>query len=148
MQRLNAGLGILLMIAGLALVASFFDGFLAASLGHKLVCVWCISFMAFGTFFVMPWLTQGFSGVPVVSALVERLSMYSYSIYLSHFPLIFVFLHFIPVSADTSVVDLIFVISGWFFSVFVVSAFVYHCFEGPVANLRDRFTKRVAASPF
>ena len=141
MQRLKAGFGVFLMFLGLMLVASFFDGYLVEGVDRKLVSVWCISFMALGTFLVMPWLTQGFEGFSVVTAMVERLSMYSYSIYLSHFPLIFVFLHFFPVTADTSASGLFFVMMGWIFSVFLVSAFVYHFFEGPAANLRDRLQR-------
>lgn len=148
MRRLKAILGICLMLLGLVLVASFFDSYLAERVGLKLVGVLCISLMAGGTFLVMPWLTQGFEGMLGIAVVVERLSMYSYSIYLSHYPLIFAFLHFFPVTVDTSASDLFFVIIGWIFSVFLVSALVYHGFEGPVANLRDRFTKRVAASPF
>ena len=37
-----------------------------------------------------------------LEALTGRISMYSYSIYLCHFPLLFVFLHFFPVRGDST----------------------------------------------
>ena len=148
MKRFKAICGIFLMLLGLVFVASFFDEYLAGILGRKSVGVWCISLMSIGTFLIMPWLTQNFEGVSGVSVVVERLSMYSYSIYLSHYPLIFAFLYFFFFFLDTPAGDLFFVIMGWIFSVFFLSVAIYHGFEGPVANLRERFTKRVAASPF
>ena len=36
----------------------------------------------------------------------------------------------------------------WLLAVLASSALIYHVFEGPVADLRERFTKRVDASPF
>ena len=148
MKCFKAICGIFLMLLGSVLVASFFDEYLAGIVGRKSVDVGCISLMSIGTFLIMPWLTQGFEGLFGVAVVVERLSMYSYSIYLSHYPLIFAFLYFFPVSLDTPAGDLFFIIMGWIFSVFFISALIYHGFEGPVANLRERFTKRVAASPF
>ena len=40
------------------------------------------------------------------------------------------------------------VVLAWLMAVFAVSALVFHSFEKPVSDLRERFTKRVQAGPF
>ncbi|NZA01506.1 hypothetical protein H0I39_06515 [Ottowia beijingensis] len=40
------------------------------------------------------------------------------------------------------------VVLVWLMAVFAVSALVFHSFEKPVSDLRERFTKRVQAGPF
>jgi len=107
-----------------------------------------ITLMAAGTFLCMPWLTQGFTRSRLLEALTGRISMYSYSIYLSHFPLIFVFMHVFPVRADSASGYVVVVVLCWVLAVLATSALIYHVFEGPVADLRELFTKKVDASPF
>jgi|SRR5450830_954751 len=107
-----------------------------------------IACMAMGTFFVMPWLTRSFNAKPRLAAFTGRLSMYAYSIYLSHFPMMFVFLHLLKEQGKTDAWTLGAAVVGWLISVLLLSASVYHLFEGPVADLRDRFTRKVDASPF
>lgn len=107
-----------------------------------------IACMAAGTFLVMPWLTQSFSAKPRLAAFTGRLSMYAYSIYLSHFPMMFVYLHVLKAQGPVTAWALGAAVIGWLISVLLISALVYHLFEGPVADLRERFTRKVDASPF
>ena len=116
--------------------------------GPQLASVASISLMGAGTFLCMPWLTQGFAPSRLLEAFTARISMYSYSIYLSHFPLIFVFMRFLPVRADSAPAYVAAVVLCWLLAVLASSALIYHLFEGPVADLRERFTHKVDASPF
>jgi len=107
-----------------------------------------IACMASGTFLAMPWLTRSFSAKPTLASFTGRLSMYAYSIYLSHFPMMFVFLHCLKAQTQVNAGALAAAVLGWLLSVLLISALVYHLFEGPVADLRERFTRKVDASPF
>jgi peptidoglycan/LPS O-acetylase OafA/YrhL len=141
-----AGLGVMLL--GVWLVTSLVAPADQALVPRQGASVASITLMGLGTFLCMPWLTQGFARAPRLEALTGRISMYSYSIYLCHFPLLFVFLHFFPVSGDSTSAYVAAVVACWLLAVVATSALIFHVFEGPVADLRERFTKRVDASPF
>ena len=56
---------------------------------------------------------------------------------------------FDPVKAAWDIGAIIgWVVLAWVMAVFAVSALVFHSFEKPVSDLRERFTKRVQAGPF
>jgi peptidoglycan/LPS O-acetylase OafA/YrhL len=107
-----------------------------------------ITCMAAGTFFVMPWLTLSSSPKPLLAAFTSKLSNYTYSIYLSHFPMMFIIIQMLKVSGRTDARALTIAVIAWVITVLLLSALTYHLFEGPVANLRERFTHKVDASPF
>lgn len=145
---LKAILGVVTMLMGIFLVTILVKpspGYFISSYFSSVVS---ISLMGSGTFLLMPWLTQGFSKIPLLEKLTGRMSMYSYSIYLCHFPLIFIFLHFFFIDGGTSSLRVAITVGCWVLSVFGCSALIYHFFEGPVADWRERFTKKVDASPF
>ena len=101
-----------------------------------------------GTLLVLPAVTR----LPPVegwtNTFVERTSLYSYSIYLAHFPLIFVLTAALKLNSETSGTVIVIVTALWLICVFALSALVFHAFEKPVSDLRERFTKAVSASPF
>lgn len=62
--------------------------------------------------------------------------------------MMFVYLHVLKVQGPVTAWALAAAVIGWLISVLLLSALVYHLFEGPVADLRERFTRKVDASPF
>ena len=140
--------GAVVMLLGVWLVTTLVAPTARGFVTPHVASVASITLMAAGTFLCMPWLTQGFTRSRLLEALTGRISMYSYSIYLSHFPLIFVFMRIFPVRADSAPAHVAAVVLCWLLAVLASSALIYHVFEGPVADLRERFTKRVDASPF
>lgn len=107
-----------------------------------------ITLMSLGTLLVLPWLTRiQFSWAPVMW-ITGKLSEYSYSIYLLHFPLIFLFKYFLKIDSASSGFFLLLVVASWFFLVVFLSGLVFRFFEKPIADLRENFTRRVDASPF
>jgi peptidoglycan/LPS O-acetylase OafA/YrhL len=79
---------------------------------------------------------------------VEKISLYSYSIYLCHFPLIFIVRHAASVGTESAGATVFLAILVWLLAVYFVSALVFHTFEKPVSDLRERFTRRISTLPF
>ncbi len=77
-----------------------------------------------------------------------RISLYSYSIYLVHFPALFVMCRLFGVDSSIGTAKLIAAVMVWLATTIAVSALVFHSFEGPVSDIRERFTRRVNANPF
>jgi peptidoglycan/LPS O-acetylase OafA/YrhL len=146
--RLKAIFGLLCMAVGLFFVVSlvhprFMNPFLFA-FGN----VFSITMMAGGTFLFLPWLTQFAHKYFVSNFFVEKISLYSYSIYLIHYPLLLIFKKHIIITEATSFWGMFALSAFWLVSVMVLSALVYYYFEKPTSDLREVFTKRVDASPF
>ena len=141
-----AGIGA--MGGGIFMVCTLLTPAAEAWVQPYFVSVFAITFMAAGTFLFMPWMTQKFQAAPAVGFVTGRISMYSYSIYLCHFPLIFIFLRVFSLDAGVSGAYLTGIVLLWLVCVLGCSAAIYHFFEGPVADMRERFTRRVDASPF
>lgn len=149
-SRVNekALLGVFCMAVGLffviGLVHPRFMSYSLFSVGNA----FSITLMSLGTLLVLPWLTRiQFSWAPVMW-ITGKLSESSYSIYLLHFPLIFLFKYFLKIDSASSGFFLFFVVASWFFLVVFLSGLVFRFFEKPIADLRENFTKRVDASPF
>ena len=98
--------------------------------------------------FALPWL----SGLQVRSGalrwLAARIGDYSYSVYLCHFPLLLIAVHGLKVLGWDIGPIVGWVVLAWLVAVLALSALVFHSFEKPVSDLRERFTKRVQAGPF
>lgn len=149
-SRVNekALLGVFCMAVGLffviGLVHPRFMSYSLFSVGNA----FSITLMSLGTLLVLPWLTRiQFSWAPVMW-ITGKLSEYSYSIYLLHFPLIFLFKYFLKIDSASSGFFLLLVVASWFFLVVFLSGLVFRFFEKPIADLRENFTRRVDASPF
>lgn len=101
-----------------------------------------------GIVLILPWLSNLQTRSSGLRWLAARVGDYSYSVYLSHFPLMLIILHVVnslgwDIRPMVGVVVLI-----WLIVVLAVSALVFHTFEKPVSDLRERFTRRVQAGPF
>ncbi len=101
-----------------------------------------------GTVLILPWLTARRGGIWGVRWLAARVGDYSYSIYLCHYPLIALITHFIKAWAIDPAPIVGWLVLLWVLLVFAVSALVFHSFEKPSSDLRERFTRRVQAGPF
>ena len=77
------------------------------------------------------------------------MSNYTYSIYLVHFPLLFIVTGVFNRGEDGVATHLLWLeLVLWAALVAVLAPAIYHSFEKPVSDLRERFTRRVDASPF
>ena len=140
--------GVLSMGAGLFFVVGLLQPTWMNPVLYAFGNAFSITLLAGGTFLVVPWLTSWRARKYVLSWVVAKLSLFSYSIYLVHFPLIFIFRHFIYIDQNSPASTLVLVVAGWLLAIFFFSALLFHWFEKPVADLRESFTKRVDASPF
>lgn len=152
----RALVGGLLMVAGILAIEEMFFQHLTGGLGWRVFTAWPRFPVAFGltltgagTFLAFPWI----AAIPAPSGRwrsgIEAVSNYTYSLYLSHFPLLYILVGVlgsgeVPVPRATLWAQLAF----WAILVLGVSALVYHKFEKPISDLRDRFTRKVDASPF
>ena len=109
--------GAVVMLLGVWLVTTLVAPTARGFVTPHVASVASITLMAAGTFLCMPWLTQGFARSRLLEALTGRISMYSYSIYLSHFPLIFVFMRIFPVRADSAPAHVAAVVLCWLLAV-------------------------------
>jgi peptidoglycan/LPS O-acetylase OafA/YrhL len=101
-----------------------------------------------GVVLLLPWLAALAPGGRVARWLSARVGDYSYSIYLCHFPLLMVLGHGVRSMGWDMGAIVWWVVLAWLVLVLSVSAAVFHSFEKPVSDLRERFTRRVQAGPF
>lgn len=144
----KAILGFLCMVIGVLLVVAMVHPDSMSPLGYFLSHAFSITLMSAGTFLIIPWLTHLQFNNHLLTWSVSKVSLYSYSIYLVHFPLIFIFKWLFSPNLNTSGIALFFITISWLFFIFLLSAFIFHWFEKPISDLRERFTQRVDASPF
>jgi len=147
-RRVKLAVGLALQVLGLALVWGMVETGWANAAVRWLASAFAITAMGLGTFFAMPWLTQADFRFAPLKWLIDRISLYSYSLYLVHFPLIFIFLYLFPVRADTASLQVALLAAAWFACVLALAGLTYHYFEKPVSDIRERFTRHVDASPF
>jgi peptidoglycan/LPS O-acetylase OafA/YrhL len=107
-----------------------------------------LTLMGAGTFLILPWLTGLRLPPGMFDHFVSRTSLYSYSIYLCHFPLIFIVRQVIDVDRGAADAVVLAAVVLWLALVYAVSAVVFHSFERPVSDLRERFTRRDSTMPF
>lgn len=150
-QRHAAGkalAGVALTLLGMAMVW-WLVGFGWKAGGAGTACnALSLTLIGAGTFLALPWITSVAFRHGAVDQFVEKTSLYSYSIYLCHFPLIFIVRHFALIDGATSGGVMVPVVLTWLLAVYAVSAVVFHGFEKPVSDLRERFTRRVSTMPF
>lgn len=144
----KAWLGVILMAGGLFFVVGLVHPRFMSLPMYQIGNAFSITLMAAGTLLVLPWLTGIKWAWPPIAWGVEKLSEFSYSIYLIHFPLIFVFKFLIEINHETSHIAMLMIVASWFALVMILSGLIYSFFEKPVADMRELLTKRVDASPF
>ena len=80
--------------------------------------------------------------------MAARIGDYSYSVYLCHYPLVLLIVHLAQTRA-WAIGDIVgWLVLAWVAVVLLLSALVFHGFEKPTSDLRERFTRRVQAGPF
>jgi peptidoglycan/LPS O-acetylase OafA/YrhL len=107
-----------------------------------------IAMPAIGVVLLLPWLTSLQVRARWALWLAARVGDYSYSVYLSHFPLVWVFNWGMRQAGLDFAAWSWVIVALWVLTVFAVSALVFHSFEKPLSDLRERFTRRVQAGPF
>jgi peptidoglycan/LPS O-acetylase OafA/YrhL len=143
----KALLGVALMAGGMALTQEIFFDWGWATSWPRLTNVLRLSLMPAGTFLALPWLTS----IPAATGWrlrgVEAVSLYSYSLYLCHIPMMYVLRAAIS-PAEAASPALWAHVAVWLALTFGLAALVYHAFEKPTSDLRERFTRHVDANPF
>lgn len=106
-----------------------------------------LGLLPLGAFLALPWVA-GLGPRRAAGAVVGFLSTYSYTIYLSHVPLLVLAVRLLGDPAASSHGDVLLASFAWVVAVALVSMAVFHAFEKPVSDLRERFTRKVDANPF
>lgn len=118
------------------------------SVGSRLMNVFSLVLPAAGSFLMLPWLTGLVCRSAGINWVVDRVSLYSYSLYLCHFPMIFVVQAWFAVDRQSGVATVLGATVAWVTLTFALSMLVFRFFERPTSDLRERFTRKVDASPF
>ena len=150
-SRLLAILGVAATLLGMYFLWILLDpGAWGQGLFSRVVNCISITLLSVGTAMILPWLTK----MPVHALVenyfgkfVEKISLYSYTIYLSHMPLLFLIRHFFNIDTRSSVTEVWFFVFFWLVVVYVVSSVVFYRFELPISRVRDRFTRRINSMP-
>ncbi|RMW94626.1 acyltransferase [Allofranklinella schreckenbergeri] len=101
------------------------------------------------TVLALPWLSNLPGNSRAARWISAKVGDYAYSSYLCHMPLLALMLHaFETMHWSPNFYWVILAMLVWLILVFFLSALVFHNFEKPVSDLRDRFTKRVYSGPF
>jgi peptidoglycan/LPS O-acetylase OafA/YrhL len=103
--------------------------------------------MGVGAFLMLPWVAALPAWGGWAGAAVDRISLYSYSVYLAHVPLSLVLAHFL-LGPSPSLIAAWGMVPLWLAAVAGLSALVFHFFEKPTSDLRERFTRKEDANPF
>jgi peptidoglycan/LPS O-acetylase OafA/YrhL len=140
--------GAAMTIGGLAMIWLLVGPGWGGSSAYAAMNAFSLTLIGAGTFLIMPWLTGLAGRRTVFDQFIEKTSLYSYSIYLCHFPLIFIVKHVASLSRDTGEAVLVACVVVWLALVYALSALVYYRFEKPVSDLRERYTRRVSTMPF
>lgn len=146
--QLKAILGMSCMVLGVLLVVGMIHPSIMNHHAQFISHTFSITLMSGGTFLIIPWLTALYFKQNSISWLVGKISLYSYSIYLVHFPLIFIFRRIFSPDKGTSELLVFLITTSWILTIFASSALIFKWFEKPTSDLREKFTKRVDASPF
>jgi peptidoglycan/LPS O-acetylase OafA/YrhL len=147
-QGLKALAGALLMAGAAAAMFYFIRIDWRGFAGGRFNDMALITAPALGVVLILPWLSSRAPGAGAARWLSARIGDYSYSIYLCHFPLMLTLLHVIKSRGLDMAAVVWLAVPLWVALVLLVSALVFHVFEKPVSDLRERFTRRVQAGPF
>lgn len=139
-----AGLG--LTGLGLLMIEQLFFGGIFAERLPWVTSTFALTCIGLGTFLCLPWIARARSPHERVRKLVQSMSDYTYSIYLTHLPVLFVVVWVLgaPLTNGETLLGIV----VWLPLVLLVAMGVHHSFEKPMSDLRERFTERVPAAPF
>jgi peptidoglycan/LPS O-acetylase OafA/YrhL len=147
-QGLKALAGGLLMLGAVAAMFYFIRVDWRGFAGGRFNDLALITAPALGVVLILPWLSARAPGTGMARRLSALIGDYSYSIYLCHFPLMLT-LGYAVRSMGWNMASVVWlVVPLWLALVLLLSALVFHGFEKPISDLRERFTRRVQAGPF
>jgi peptidoglycan/LPS O-acetylase OafA/YrhL len=144
--RHGAVVGGFFTTAGLAMLEAYTFGPAWVQTFPRTFTALPITLMGAGSLALLPWVSRFAAGDATRTA-AARISDYTYSIYLSHLPLALILRHWLPMDRLHTGV-LLAIIVGWVALTVALSAAIFHSFEKPVSDLRERFTRKVDARPF
>ena len=144
----KALLGVFLTLVGAVAMCYFILVDWRVWMGGRLNDFFLILAPGVGAVFFLPWLCGLQASSKWVRSFFARIGDYSYSIYLSHYPLLFIFAFYLKNSGVDRSAWVVWVVLAWLLTVLFFSAAVFHIFEKPVSDIREKFTKRVQAGPF
>ena len=147
-QGAKALLGALLMAGAVAAMFHFMRVDWRGVAGGRFNDLPLISAPSLAVVLMLPWLTNVQAGAQAVRWLAARIGDYSYSVYLCHFPMLMLMVHAVKARGWDMGAVVGWVVPLWVVLVVSLSALVFHLFEKPVSDLRERFTRRVQAGPF
>lgn len=140
--------GALVMLLGLYMVAGLQLPSLIPAHLYRFSQTASITLMAAGTFLLLPWITRLTLRSSKLAQSSTILSQYSYTVYLTHFPVMFVILHVTSLGSSSGPLELFSALVLWIVSTALTTYLVYHYYEHPIVSLRERLTTRVLATPF
>lgn len=140
-------IGLLAMAAGMAMVMLVTAGAWPGGLFGRLRNMVSLSLISIGTLLCLPMLVQQKIEYPVLRKHILWISDHSYSIYLCHFPLLFIFVWALKLGTLSTVGHVLLTIAVWLLAVGIVSAITYHFIELPINALRNRVTSPTLAPP-
>lgn len=145
----TAALGGALMALGLThLFQMAFGGFLVDQV-PRVANALSLTALAAGTALCLPWISRWTRGQGSAwGTVVDRVSLYAYSTYLVHLPLLYLSLAAMTPAEEASPWKMALQAVIWLGATFASSALIFHSFEKPISDLRERFTRRVSANPF
>ncbi|MDX5372313.1 MAG: acyltransferase [Pseudomonadaceae bacterium] len=144
----KACLGLIATCLGLMAIWKLVHSGWEQTLAFSVINSLSISLMGIGTLLLLPLITRLQLKSAPVTAAVASISTYSYTLYLSHFPLIFIIRFNFDLNKSSSLAGIFLACGVWLVAVFVVSVLVYRWFEKPISDLREKFTTNIAAAPF
>lgn len=147
-QGLKALAGLLLTVGAAAAMLYFMRVDWRGFAGGRFNDLALITAPTVGVVLILPWLASRTSSVSAARWVSARVGDYAYSIYLCHYPLLRILGH-LGESLGWRMGEIVWwLVLGWLALVLAVSMAVFHSFEKPVSDLRERFTRRVQAGPF
>lgn len=147
LARFGALPGAALTLVGLAMLEAYTFA-PAWSDGSRTWTALPLTLTGLGGALALPWVTTWRPVAAAVETASARLSDWSYSIYLSHLPLAFLLRAGMAPSEAASPAWLAAHIVAWVVLTIALSACIHVAFEKPVTDLRERWTRKVDASPF
>ena len=147
-QGVKAAVGGALMLGAVAAMFYFMRIDWRGFAGGRFNDLVLIAAPSLGVVLMLPWLANLRVRAGGLRWLAARIGDYSYSVYLCHFPLLLIMVHALKALGWDIGPIVGWVVLAWLTAVLAVSALVFHSFEKPVSDLRERFTRRVQAGPF
>lgn len=144
----KAAIGLVVMAIGIVSYVQLEFGGPVGGATARLVNGFGLGLIGLGTLLALPWIADRRITGRTSGRLLATVSNYSYSIYLIHLPVAFCINQLLPVAWGLKAWVIGLVVPLWLALVVGGAALVHHTFEKPISDQRERFTRRIDASPF